>query len=45
MKKEQHGSREPLKKTAMSLKEKRAAKKARKESRPLFLASEKRQLP
>ena len=42
MKKEQHGSREAMKKPAMTLKEKRAAKKAKKESRPLFMAFEKK---
>ncbi|MBM2830690.1 MAG: hypothetical protein HW411_1480 [Gammaproteobacteria bacterium] len=42
MTKERSSSREAMKKPAMSLKEKRAAKKAKKESRPVFLASEKK---
>lgn len=42
MTKEQHGNREAMKKPALSLKEKRAAKKARKDTKSVFLASEKK---
>jgi len=42
MTKEQRSNREAMKKPAMTLKEKRAAKKAKKESISTFLASEKK---
>ena len=42
MTKERSNSREAMKKPALSLKEKRAAKKAKKETRSVFLASEKK---
>jgi hypothetical protein len=42
MTKERSISREPKKKPAMTLKEKRAAKKAKKDGKPNFLASEKK---
>ena len=42
MTKERTSSKEAKKKPAMSLKEKRAAKKAKKEARPSFLAFEKK---
>jgi hypothetical protein len=42
MTKEQHGNREAMKKPALSLKEKRAAKKAKKENKSQFLALEKK---
>jgi hypothetical protein len=42
MSKERSSSREPMKKPAMSLKEKRAAKKAKKEGKPAFSALEKK---
>jgi len=42
MSKERNSSREAMKKPALSLKEKRAAKKAKKENKPVFLPSEKR---
>jgi hypothetical protein len=42
MTKERHSTREAMKKPAMSLKEKRAAKKAKKDSRSTFLATEKK---
>ena len=42
MAKEQHSNREAKKKPAMSLKEKRAAKKAKKNTKPTFLESEKK---
>ncbi|MGH8120469.1 MAG: hypothetical protein ACRESK_07635 [Gammaproteobacteria bacterium] len=42
MTKEQRSNREAMKKPAMSLKEKRAAKKAKKETRSTFLAFEKK---
>ena len=42
MTKERHSNREPMKKPAMTLKEKRAAKKAKKESASTFHALEKK---
>jgi hypothetical protein len=42
MTKERSSSREAMKKPAMSLNVKRAAKKAKKEAKPTFLASEKK---
>ncbi len=42
MTKGQHSNREAKKKPAMSFKEKRAAKKAKKDTRPNFLESEKK---
>lgn len=42
MSKERHSTKESMKKPAMTLKEKRAAKKARKESKPQFLPSDKK---
>ena len=42
MTKERSSSREPMKKPAMTLKEKRAAKKAKKEGKSAFLAPEKK---
>jgi hypothetical protein len=42
MSKEQHSNKETRKKPVMSLKEKRAAKKAKKGERSVFLASEKK---
>jgi hypothetical protein len=42
MTKERSSKKEVMKKPAMSLKEKRAAKKAKKEGKPTFLASEKK---
>jgi hypothetical protein len=42
MSKERKNVREAMKKPALTLKEKRAAKKSKKDSRPAFLASEKR---
>ncbi len=42
MTKEQRSNREAKKKPVMSLKEKRAAKKAKKDTRPTFLESEKK---
>ncbi len=42
MTKEQHSNKEAMKKPALSLKEKRAAKKAKKDTRSSFLASEKK---
>jgi hypothetical protein len=43
MSKERNSSREARKKPAMSLKEKRAAKKARKDNKSTFLAPEKKE--
>ena len=42
MSKEQKSNKEALKKPALSLKEKRAAKKAKKEAKSTFLAFEKK---
>lgn len=42
MSKERHSNKETLKKPALSLKEKRAVKKAKKDSKPVFLPSEKK---
>jgi hypothetical protein len=42
MTKERRSNREAMKKPVMSLKEKRAAKKAKKDTRSTFLASEKK---
>jgi hypothetical protein len=42
MSKERSSRKEAMKKPAMSLKEKRAAKKAKKDNRPTFLGSEKK---
>ena len=42
MSKERNASKEPKKKATMSLKEKRAAKKAKKEGRPAFSVMEKK---
>ena len=42
MTKERQSSREAMKKPALSLKEKRAAKKAKKETKSTFLAFEKK---
>ena len=42
MTKERHSTREAMKKPAMSLKEKRAAKKAKKNEKSSFLASDKK---
>jgi hypothetical protein len=42
MSKEQHSNREAMKKPALSLKEKRAAKKAKKENKSQFHISEKK---
>lgn len=42
MSKERNNSRENLKKPAMTLKEKRASKKAKKDNKPAFLPFEKK---
>ena len=42
MSREQHGTREAKKKPALSLKEKRAAKKGKKDAHPGLLGSEKK---
>ena len=42
MTKERSSSREPMKQPVMNLKEKRAAKKAKKENRPIFTVVENR---
>lgn len=42
MTKERHSTKEAMKKPAMSLKEKRAAKKAKKNEKSNFLASDKK---
>jgi len=42
MTKERNASKEPKKKAAMSLKEKRAAKKAKKEGKPAFAVMDKK---
>jgi hypothetical protein len=42
MTKERNNSREPMKKSTLSLKEKRAAKKAKKGDKPAFLPFEKK---
>lgn len=42
MSKERNSNKETMKKPALSLKEKRAVKKAKKESRPAFLPFEKK---
>ena len=42
MSKEQHSKKEAMKKPALTLKEKRAAKKAKKDTRSQFIASDKK---